>query len=36
MSTIGLIKLIINAESKAQIITLLNKYRVSVNKSKYC
>jgi hypothetical protein len=31
-----LVKLIINAKDRKQIIYLLNKYRIPVNKSKYC
>ena len=36
MTTIQLIKLIINAQNKKEIIKLLNANRVSEKKSKYC
>lgn len=36
MSTIQLVKLIINAHTKKEIIKLLNTNRNTVKKSKYC
>lgn len=36
MSTIQIIKLIIQAPSKKEIISLLNIHRNTVEKSKYC
>lgn len=36
MTTIQLIKLIINAQDKTEIIKLLNDNRIPVKKSKYC
>lgn len=36
MTTIQLIKLIINAQSEKEIVILLNSNRVSIKKSKYC
>lgn len=36
MTTVQLMKLIINAKNKSEIIKLLNTHRISVNKSKYC
>lgn len=36
MTTFNLIKLIINAQDKKEIIMLLDTYRIPINKSKYC
>ena len=36
MTTINLMYKILNCKSKGGIIKLLNKYRVSIEKSKYC
>lgn len=36
MNNIQLINLIIYAKDKKQVIRLLNKYRITKNKSKYC
>lgn len=36
MTTIKLVKLIINAKNKNEIIRLLNKHRLTTKKSKYC
>ncbi len=36
MSIIELIKLITYAKNKKEIIHILNKNRISINKSKYC
>lgn len=36
MTTINLMYKILNCKSKRDIIKLLNKYRVSIEKSKYC
>ena len=36
MSTIQLVKLILNANTKKEIIKLLNTNRTTIKKSKYC
>lgn len=36
MSTIQLVKLILNAHNKREIIKLLNTNRITIKKSKYC
>lgn len=36
MTTINLMDKILNCKSKRDIINLLNKHRVSIEKSKYC
>ena len=36
MTNIQLINLIISAKDKKKIIRILNKYRISIEKSKYC
>lgn len=36
MTTIELMNRILNCKSKRDIIKLLNKHRVSIEKSKYC
>lgn len=36
MSTIQLVKLIVNAHNKGEVIELLKANRVNVDKSKYC